>query len=271
MFIGAGVISVSSVSKPTAVPLLIDSVANVGAAYSLRKISTAYSGSAIRVRRSNDNAEQNIGFSGTNLDTATLATFVGANSGFVVTWYDQSGNSKNATQSTTAKQPRIVNAGTLKVNSFNSKPEIDFTVSGTGFAGSLVISSGSFAANIVYSALGGNRAINGSNNWLIGGYAGKYDIYTGSGFTGGPALVSNKPVVQTGTFTSGVGVINWVKGINSGTGTVGYPGTCNFGAVGNIAESHFGGIQEAVFIVANLGTSTRETIEANQTSFYNIS
>jgi len=44
-----------------------------GAAYSLRKISNTYSGSAIRVRRSTDNAEQNIGFDASgNLDSVSL-------------------------------------------------------------------------------------------------------------------------------------------------------------------------------------------------------
>jgi hypothetical protein len=46
-------------------------------AYGLRKLRTAYKGSAIRVRRSSDNAEQDIGFLGGGLDTATLSGFVG--------------------------------------------------------------------------------------------------------------------------------------------------------------------------------------------------
>jgi hypothetical protein len=37
--------------------------------------------------------------------------------GFVETWYDQSGNSKDATQTTAANQPKIVNAGALVVDS----------------------------------------------------------------------------------------------------------------------------------------------------------
>jgi hypothetical protein len=78
---------------------------------SLRKmISTATV--AIRVRRSSDNTEQDIGFSGNSLDTASLATFVGAGNGFVVTFYDQTGNGRNAVQATAAKQPRIVSSGT---------------------------------------------------------------------------------------------------------------------------------------------------------------
>ena len=43
-------------------------------------MSNSYSGSAIRVRRSNDNVELNIGFdAGGNLDTASLLSFVGVN------------------------------------------------------------------------------------------------------------------------------------------------------------------------------------------------
>jgi hypothetical protein len=107
---------------PKAQPLLLDLYPSAAAAYSLRKLRTAYSGNAIRVRRSSDNTEQNIGFVNNVLDTASLLTFVGANNGFVTTWYDQSGNARNATNATAAQQPRIVNAGVL--DTLNSKPSI---------------------------------------------------------------------------------------------------------------------------------------------------
>jgi hypothetical protein len=83
------------------------------AAYSLRKLDNNYTGWAIRVRRSSDNAETNIGFVNNVLDTATLLSFVGAGDGFVTTWYDQSGNGRNATQTTAGRQPNIVNAGVV--------------------------------------------------------------------------------------------------------------------------------------------------------------
>jgi len=95
------------------VTYLLDAYPNAAAAYSLRKLKSSYSGSAIRVRRSNDNAEQDIGFVGQDLDTATMKTFVGANSGFVTTWYDQSGNGRNATQTTAANQPSIITSGVI--------------------------------------------------------------------------------------------------------------------------------------------------------------
>lgn len=80
------------------------------AVLSLRKlISTATL--SVRVRRSSDNAEQDIGFSGDGLNVAALLAFVGAGSGYVRTWYDQTGNGEDAIQTVGSGQPRIVNAG----------------------------------------------------------------------------------------------------------------------------------------------------------------
>jgi hypothetical protein len=107
------------------ISLLLDAYPNAAAAYSLRKLRTAYTGSAIRVRRSSDNTEQDIGFSGENLDTAALTSFCGSGDGFVTTWYDQSGNANNITQSTAAKQPQILLNGNLYLN--QSKPYIFFS------------------------------------------------------------------------------------------------------------------------------------------------
>lgn len=92
----------------------LDLVTGAAAAYSVsRKLRAAYAGSALRVRRSSDNTELDIGFVGDELDTATLMTFVGVNNGFVVTLYDQSGNARHATQATTARQPKIIVTGAM--------------------------------------------------------------------------------------------------------------------------------------------------------------
>jgi hypothetical protein len=94
--------------------LLLDSFPNAAAAYSLRKLRSAYTGNAIRVRRSGTNAEQDIGFVDNFLDTASLKTFVGAANGFVTTWYDQGDSARDAINTNASQQPRIVNAGTLE-------------------------------------------------------------------------------------------------------------------------------------------------------------
>lgn len=112
----------TSPSAPAA-PIL-DSLSAAAAYSASRKLRTAYTGAAFRVRRSSDNVEQDIGFSGNAVDTAALTSFIGSNSGFVVTWYDQSGNARHVTNATATQQPRIVNAGTLETQ--NGKPSLFF-------------------------------------------------------------------------------------------------------------------------------------------------
>ena len=92
---------------------ILDSYTGSALAVSTRKLRSAYAGSCLRVRRSSDNAEQDIGFVSNYLDITSMATFVGANNGFVVKWYDQSGNANDLIQATAANQPKIINAGTL--------------------------------------------------------------------------------------------------------------------------------------------------------------
>lgn len=119
--------SVSADSNTVAIlATLLDLYPNAAAAYSVRLLRGAYYGSpAIRVRRSNDNAEQDIGFTASgDLDTSALTTFVGANSGFVVTWYDQSGNAMNMTQTTPSAQFQIVNSGSLITKNGKAAPLI---------------------------------------------------------------------------------------------------------------------------------------------------
>ena len=57
---------------------LVDTYSGSTAVYSLRKVNSAYTGSAIRVRRSGDNLEQDINFnSNGDLNQTTLLSFVG--------------------------------------------------------------------------------------------------------------------------------------------------------------------------------------------------
>ena len=106
-------------------------------AYSLRKLRAGQT-RAIRVRRSSDNAEQDIGFIGNDLDTVSLLSFCGAGNGFVTTWYDQSGNGYDATQTTQAYQPQIVSNGLVITD--NGKPTVSFN--GAAFLDSYTSATG---------------------------------------------------------------------------------------------------------------------------------
>jgi len=79
---------------------------------SLDKLDKNYTGSAIKVRRSSDNAELDIGFVDGILDTASLLDFVGSGNGFVSVIYDQVG-SNNMTQTTANLQGQIVSNGSV--------------------------------------------------------------------------------------------------------------------------------------------------------------
>jgi hypothetical protein len=107
---------------------LLDTYSGATAAYSLRKLRTAYTGAAIRVRRQSDDTTQDIGFKADgSLDTTVLLAFVGSSSGFISIWYDQSGNNNHANQPARANQPQIVSTGNLQL--VNGKPSIYFNAS----------------------------------------------------------------------------------------------------------------------------------------------
>ena len=143
---------------------LLDNYPNASAAYSLRALNSAYTGAAIRVRRT-DNATQDIGllYDG-SLDTEFLLNFVGSGDGFIDTWYDQSGEGNDATQTTASKQPKIVSSGAVITE--NGEPSVEFngttdyiqnqlsvgpTV--TSFAVSKIVDE--FDYNFIYDSFGG--------------------------------------------------------------------------------------------------------------------
>jgi len=112
----------------TSVPpsFLLDDYTGAAAGYSLRNLSSSWTTSdVVEVRRSSDNATS--GFTATEVSNGTMLAWVGTggtDNGFVTTWYDQSGNTNDAVQATTTKQPKIVSAGAVVIE--NSKPALSF-------------------------------------------------------------------------------------------------------------------------------------------------
>jgi hypothetical protein len=104
---------------------------NAVAAYSLRRLTPKYTGFAIRIRRSNDNSETDIGFtSNGELDTTAISNFVtGGIDAFVTTWYDQSNIGLDQFRSNISWQPQIVSGGTLIMD--NGKPALFFNGNST--------------------------------------------------------------------------------------------------------------------------------------------
>jgi len=119
---------------PSTSALLLDTYPGASAAYSLRKLRTAYNGSAIRVRRDSDNTEQDIGFVNNTLDTASLQSFVGSEN--YVYW------SQNFTQ--TGVQGWTAEATTITANA-GTAPD------GTNTANNCVISAATITKGLYQS------------------------------------------------------------------------------------------------------------------------
>jgi hypothetical protein len=175
---------------------LLDQISTgASVAYSVRKLRRHYTGFALRVRKqvSGTDPQADVAFdasnqvSGTSIVTVTVAgggysigdkiafsTFYASSSVYVVTWYDQSGNNRDVTQSATSQQPRIVNSGTLETS--NSKTSIRFISSSTTVLTASIPSSTMFGsgyigtASLVLEASTGNTSAfgysdGGSDRW----------------------------------------------------------------------------------------------------------
>ncbi len=92
-------------------------VTRLQAAYGLRDLNTELDGAAIRVRRSSDDKEMDIGFDvHGQLDREALLDFVGraaTDKGYVTRWYDQSGNARDMAAKEPEHQGVIVDGGEL--------------------------------------------------------------------------------------------------------------------------------------------------------------
>lgn len=108
--------------KPT--PYLLDTYEGAAAAYSLRRLRSAYTGPAVRVRRASNNDELDIYFNGDgSLDTATLEAFCAGTDGTVKIWYDQGQEGNDMSQTVTANQFDIVSNGVVLTK--NGKPTLN--------------------------------------------------------------------------------------------------------------------------------------------------
>lgn len=196
--------------------LLLDDYPGAILAMSLRKLRTAYTGSAIRVRRSSDNVEQDIGFVGEDLDTVSLLSFCGVSNGHVVTFYDQSGNGFDFLQPSAASQPLIVESGVLNVQGI--KPIIEFASASLNFLRTTSAIS-NISSDYFITAVQ-RRDVNGFQ-YLLDTQTGRIvlDYSTTSWFTGTGGNA-------TGTLTSYIGVPHLaVFNMKNGTGYVRRNGT----------------------------------------------
>jgi len=265
--------------QPTVEPdtTLLDYYTGSAAAYSLRSLSTSTT-NVVKVRRSGDDAE--LDFTASEVSDGTLAAWVvaggGTEDGFVKTWYDQSGNTNNATQAAAANQPKIVSSGTLVTENGKAALEFDATSDHFGFASGLFVNEHSIFAVVQQNNLAGAIiAVSGS-----GGY---YFRYTGSA----PASLTWYIPDTTNSvlaFTPASANQELITAIKDNSNVYGYinggnersrPSTGNLTstptAIGRYAASnYFGGSIQEIILYASAQSANRTGIEANINDYYNI-
>ena len=272
---------------------LLDTYPSAAAAYSVRLLRSAYTGSAIRVRRSSDNTEQNIGFTALgNLDESALTSFCSGTNGFVTTWYDQSGNNYDTTQTTAANQPKIVNAGSIITK--NSKPAVTWDTTDALLKTGLTIdnSVASFfyvAEQTIENTSGGIAQLmpsagssdSSSNTCLmletaspsnrvafLNAYANFELFETGTG----PTPYALRTAIRTLSFAqiwkNAVSQASVTASLSSGTSTGVLLGQRYIAAVSSTLGLN-GPIQEVVIYLSNQN-SNRSAIESNINTYYAI-
>jgi hypothetical protein len=255
---------------------ILDTYSGASAAYSVRRLSSTYTGNLIRVRRSSDNTEQDIGYDSNNvLDTTTLLSFVGAGNGFVTTWYDQSGNANNAAQTTALNQPQIVSSGSLLT--INSKPCLMISTNNMGFSLGSTISVGASNYNSFVGKKDGagtmlrvltSAAADGYK--LMNTYDNKYYIYAkaGSYLVSNSADTTTSQILLTGMNVAGTMSI-YKNGSVVATTLNSYNYTNSIGIIGGGASGANYRFQEAIFYNSEQ-SSNRTGIETNINTYYTI-
>jgi hypothetical protein len=257
---------------------LLDNYSGSAAAYSLRRIGpSSYFGPAIRVRRDSDNTLRDIGFtSDGQLDTVGLLDFVGVTgSGFVNTWYDQSGNSRDAIQNTNGSQPLVITSGSII--SENIKPALQFDGSNDGF-GLSIPSPSTLGGGSEYSVVSRVSSSHPIVTFNDGAASNLYSlwIFPGLGWLSrfGTSLQNfgnlshiNQMLISTNRKSSTTEMYrnNMLLGdINNTTLT-----TSNFGSFGNGPQATNGKIQESILYPSNQSLN-RTALESNINSNYKI-
>jgi len=247
-------------------------------AYSTRRLTGSYTGSLLRVRRSSDNSEQDIGYTSAGaLNTVALLAFVGTASGFVTTWYDQSIAANHAVQTDPTRQPRIVDAGVLDTVNGRPAPRFD-GVNDTLVAGNTLLTS--------QYTINGAKSLFGDGGGALGRMAGfgtdvsLLTIRIRSQFFGATGLgTANASGIETRiTTVTGVSAGQtdiWHNGSNAATAAVGpqvdFTGRAlHIGNVPNLGRGLAGNLPEFTVFSSSLSTENRQTLERNQGAYYGI-
>lgn len=238
-----------------------------------RRLTDSYSGALMRVRRSSDNVEADIGFTAAgDLDTVALLAHTGAGDGFVSKLYDQSGNGRDLAQATAANQPRIVLAGV--VDKLNARPAVrtDGAAQIMATASFVIPQPFSRASVVQFLAVGVSylfdSAFNTSRASLLINPSATLDMYAGTDTSvkAGIAVNDTATIVETFSGAASKGSYNGAVS-NVSPGVAGMDGLKLSSDVGGGFKGSLLYADIIIFPTA-LSTNDRQSLEANQKAYY---
>lgn len=263
----------------------LDEVPTAAAAYSIRRLRGAYAGPLLRVRRSADNAEQDIVATiAGNLDAAALAGFCGLGACFVRTWYDQSPNGRHMNQAGAVNQPAIVMGGVLETEGARAAlrfPGGNRFLDGAVMVSQTLTSSVNAVARCTDTAVNrhvyGDRSIGPAQGRQLRALAGG-GSYFGANIGGATVTLTGATTQQRIiTLLSGdAGMSGTLDGVlTTGTTSTFYE-TSTFayriggGGPGQGGGDWIGTISEVMLFDFTMTASDRQSLERDQGSYYGI-
>lgn|SRR5574343_234897 len=263
--------------KAATVSYLLDTI-NAHAAYSWRKLKSTAT-LCMRIRRSSDNAETDIGFNGTIWDEAAITAFVGASNGFIRTYYDQSGNGRNREINVIAAQPQLVSSGTILKD--GAYPYLDFNSASStiyGLDGSstpMFSSNGPWTSFMVYKTSDTRSVIYrfGTAYWMLLAISGDSSAAMSAGLStlgtfrknGNTVTVANRNALYT-TFNNGQILLHEQNGFQFSTWS---PRYFHLGGYGG-ADSWIGRWFEEIIMSGSTSGATQTTITNNIKTAYGL-
>jgi hypothetical protein len=244
-------------------------------------LDSTYTGALIRVRRSSDNTELDINSNVFGeLDTVSLLAFAGTGDAFCKVWYDQSGNSNDATQTATGSQPKIVSSGAVVVE--NGKPAVDYSNGDILQTSAITLVAQptsritvATTASPLYASGEGFQDGTSVNRQQVGyNSSGEWRIYSGTVATASSSPVAGNTYLMFALFNGANSSLhvdsNFIYTAN--VGSDGFDGVSLGGGIGNSQYGRVTGkIQEAIIYDSDQDAAgNRAGIETNINTFYNI-
>jgi hypothetical protein len=196
----------------------------------------------------------------------SLANWLGGATGYVTTWYDQSGRGNDATQATAANQPTInlsnvsvVFSGAQRLS--NANVNGGFIPYGTSNY-SVVTKHVNFTAGSLWMAGSNNGGLNGLR-WATGN---NYENFQGGGFLNfGPQPGTYPVVVSVVNNRTTNGNIGYVNGVQkaAATQTPNVPVVNQYIGFDNNAGSYMiGELNSVIFFSSDISSSDRLIVES---------